>query len=300
MFGSSMCLCSPEVPFEDFRPEAQWMRTVDAENPIPWGATPTILRSILCPPNMPSFLKVDLFHTLQMGVYREFVAGALCLLLPVFGKSSQEANMLCMSAKLQEFLKLTKQRLHCQRLTLGLIGADSPNAFSVGSWSKGADSTVLMSFTEWLVQDIVVNFQSERPFKYIFAGASAIHCFMRILYAEGAFLPGSVGVEASSHAQRFLLCYSKLAEFGVERKLLLFNLTPKLHYLHHVCFDLVEGGACRNLAFVSNPLSNSTSQCEDFIGQIARLSRRVSPRKIHSRVLRRYLAAVADHLGLLG
>ena len=285
--------------FEEFGEQAPWIATSAEQNPIPWTTEPTIFRSIMCATDKPTFLKVDLFHVLQMGVYKDFVAGALCLLLPCFGKSSQDANLASMNSKLKEFLQITKQRLHCQKLTLGLIGADTPKVFASGGWSKGADSTTLMSFTEWLVQNIGVDFKTERPYKYLYAGTSAIHSFMRLLYSEGSFLPGTVGIEAAAHGRQFLLCYSKLAEFGLERQLMIYNLVPKLHYLDHVCHDLMTGGGVRKLAWVSNPLANSTAQCEDFIGHLARLSRRVSPKQIYSRVLRRYLAAIADHLGLL-
>ena len=262
------------MEFEDFSQQAAWLSTEGECNEVAWDVPPTILQSIPHDPNMPLFLKIDLFHVLQMGVYKEFVASSLCVILPVLAQTSQE-GMLALNCKLQQYLKATKQRLHC------------------------CDSTVLMGFLEWLFQNVGVDFEGQRPFKYVYAGATAIHSFMRLLFEEGAFLPNSVAIEAAMKAQRFLLCYGKLAEFAVQNNRLLFNLVPKLHYLHHVSNDLFKGALHRRLAHVANPLTNSTSQCEDFIGHIARLSRRVSPRQVHARVIRRYLAAVADHLGLL-
>ena len=87
------------------------------------------------------------------------------------------------------------------------------------------------------------------------------------------------------------------AEEGAEEAAL--ELVPKLHSLHQILEDLRPAAGNRRVALVYNPVGNCTSQCEDFIGHIARLSRRVSPKVPHSRVLRRYMAAVAEKLGLL-
>ena len=122
---------------------------------------------------------------------------------------------------------------------------------------------------------------------------------MRILYSEGAFMPKSSAMEAAEAGYRFLHCYSSLVLYSMEHKRLLFNLVPKLHYLHHIVEDLRSSAAHPDVSLCFNPVGNCTSQCEDFIGHIARLSRRVSPKVPHSRVLRRYTAAVADKLGLL-
>lgn len=122
---------------------------------------------------------------------------------------------------------------------------------------------------------------------------------MRTLYSEGAFMPKSSAMQASECGYRFLLCYSRLVQWSLEEKKLLFNLIPKLHYLHHIMEDLRRAAENSTISMVYNPVGNCTSQCEDFIGHVARLSRRVSPKAPHSRVLRRYMAALADKLGLL-
>ena len=127
---------------------------------------------------------------------------------------------------------------------------------------------------------------------------------MRILYSEGAFMPKSSAKQASEAGYRFLLCYSSLVRWSIGAKRLLFNLVPKLHYLHHIWEDLRRASEDSDTkdsdtSLVYNPVGNCTAQCEDFIGHVARLSRRVSPKVPHSRVLRRYMALLADKLGLL-
>ena len=153
------CLAgTKEVSFECFDKEAPWMQTTEARNPIPWTETPTILRSIPVSADQPSFLKPDLFHILQMGVYKEFAASGLCLLLPFCGGSSQDENMATMNQYLVEYVKETKSPLHMPKLSLELIGAKTPNAYASGGWNKGQDSVVLMGFVGWLIGGLVLKF----------------------------------------------------------------------------------------------------------------------------------------------
>ena len=293
-----LCMAGTEtVMFEDFSREASWKSSMPS--PVPWSETPSIFRGIPHPPDLAAFVQIDLFHVLNMGVYKDYAASCLCLLLPRLGQRSQETNMAEMNAKLKVYLKEEKKRLHCQRLTLGLIGADARKSFSSGGWSKGQDSVVLMGFVRFLVERVVPDFQNEPPFKYMHAGAMSIHACMSELFAQDAFMPKAVAATAGSDAYRFLLCYAKLAEWCTERQTLCYNLVPKLHYLHHVADQLETWGKCTSASLVLNPMCMSTSADEDFVGHIARASRRVSPRLPHSRVLRRYLAGLADHLGLL-
>ena len=285
----------PTAPFEDFTRQAGWIPTMPA--PAPWREKPTILRSILHHQDVPSFLKIDLFHVLNMGVYRDYAGSALCLLLAKLDGTSQEQRMSGMNGRLRVYLQQKRERLHIQKLTVNLIGADSPMTFAVGSWSKGSDSVILMGFVEWLVEDL--GLVTERPYSLIHCGARCIHTFMRELYAGGAFLLSEAAVRASQFAYGFLSCYSKLAEYAMERRYLLWNLVPKLHYIHHVAHYLEVNGTSSKLSHVLSPVCDCTHQCEDFVGHVARLSRRVSPILVHSRVLRRYLAALAVHIGLL-
>ena len=140
---------------------------------------------------------------------------------------------------------------------------------------------------------------TKSPWKYLAKGSASVETAMRILYSQGAFMPKSSAKQASEAGYCFLLCYSQLVHWSIQAKKLLFNLVPKLHYFHHVVEDLRVASEDPNVSLVYNPVANCTSQCEDFIGHVAKLSRRVTPRSPHSRVLRRYLALLGEKLGLL-
>ena len=284
--------------FEDLSAaEPEWLCTSGDNNPMPWTALPSLLRSIPHAPDAASFLKIDLFHVLNLGVYKEFAASSLCLMLPLLAGSSNEENMNAMNRKLKAFVKENRLTFHAAKLTLDLIGAGTPNSYACGSWNKGQDSVVLMQFLPWLLDQLSAK---DRPYKYISEGAKAIGKCLHTLYEEEAFMPLSAAREAAESGFRFLLCYAKLVEYSMQHARLLYNLTPKIHYFHHVVWCLRAAARDKQgLQRVYNPVCNSTSQCEDFIGNIARLSRRVSPKLPHSRVLRRYQAALADKMGLL-
>ena len=293
MAGTSTC------GFEDFGRNPAWLSTTAENNPAPWTVPPTILRSIPHVPDAPSFLKVDLFHTLNLGAYKEFAASSLVLLLPYFDGANNDERILSMNAHLHVYLKETRQCLHCQKLTLENIGAKTKSVFATGTWNKGEDSVVLMSFLPWVMDIMDTVSTMEKPWRYIDVGSRAVGQCMRILYSAEAFMPKKVAQLAADSGFTFLQAYSKLVEWSMQQNLLLYNLIPKLHFFHHCLVDLMNAAAQENLSFVLNPIVNSTPQCEDLVGQIARLSRRVSARIPHSRVLRRYQVALAAKFGLI-
>ncbi|CAE7423497.1 unnamed protein product, partial [Symbiodinium necroappetens] len=148
------CLAGTEAfPFECFDKAAGWMQTAGARNPLPWTVPPSILRAIPHDPDQPSFLKPDLFHVLQMGVYKEYAASGLCMLLPHCGGTSNDDNMTRMNRYLHEYCKERKTNLHLAKLSLELIGAKTPNTYACGGWNKGQDSVTLMGFVPWISSD---------------------------------------------------------------------------------------------------------------------------------------------------
>ena len=297
------CWCmagSKQARFEDFGRNPQWLASTGANNPAPWECSPTLLRSIPCEPDAPSFLKPDLFHLLNIGVQKDICGSSLVLLLAEFPGSNNDERMANLNASVKTFLKSEKLYLHCHRLSMDLIGAGNNKNYATGGWNKGQDSVVLAKFIPWAMQHVLSIDTSERPWKYIAQGCEALGNFMRMLYAEPVFMEKGVASHAANAGLHFLLCYNKLVEWAVENGRLLYNLTPKLHYFHHVVMELLTMAENVDVQRVFNPLCNSTAQCEDFIGHISRLSRRVSAKQPHSRVLRRYQAALADRLGLLG
>ena len=295
------CLAGSEaVRFEDFTSNPAWLATTGHNNPAPWTCTPSVMRSIPCGPDEPSFLKPDLFHLLNIGVQKDLCGSSLVLMLAEFQGSNNDERMASLNVSLKAFLKDNKLYLHCHRLSMDLIGAGNNKTYATGGWNKGQDSVILAKFIPWAIREALPVDANERPWKYIVQACEALGDFMRTLYAEAVFMDKTAANHAAGRGFHFLLCYSKLVEWSMEQNRLLYNLTPKLHYYHHVVMELFTMSQNAALERVFNPLCNSTAQCEDFIGHISRLSRRVSAKQPHTRTLRRYQAALSDRLGLLG
>ena len=214
-------------------------------------------------------------------------------------ESSQEKNMQALNRLLKVFLKEQRLQLHCRTLTLNSIGADALKSFACGTWNKGQDSVTLMRFMPWLLRRLGLDVQQGRPWKYLYAGSLGVQRTMGILYSEGVFLGREQALKAAEGGYTFLNAYTKLVEHSMQfERHMLFNLVPKLHYLAHVMLELVQSVNMNGSVRPLNPLAHSTAQCEDFIGRIARISRRVKPSYAHSRVIRGY-RALTDKLGFL-
>ena len=72
----------------------------------------------------------------------------------------------------------------------------------------------------------------------------------------------------------FLKGYSQLAQYCLVRKIPLYGLTPKFHALCHWKHEF-ESALQRNEQTIINPAAWDCSQSEDFIGRVARQSRRI-------------------------
>ena len=239
------------------------------------------------------------FDLRNAGVYKDFVASSLVLAPPACNETSQEKNMKIMNVMLKQFLREHKLQLHCKQLSLERIGAESLKSFASGGWSKGQDSVVLMKFLPWLLQHLKLD-EDEKPWKYICGACRGMETAMSIFYSEPVFMDQTRATTAADHGYIFLAAYSKLAAYASQHeKHLLYNLVPKLHYLHHVLHEILETCGRPGSPKPYNPLVHSTAQCEDFIGRVARLSRKVKASHVHTRFLRRYRAGLAERLGFL-
>ena len=123
-----------------------------------------------------------------------------------------------------------------------------------------------------------------------------MNVFFSTLYGAGYWIRREVALCLAELVKIFLLSYSTCAVLCKQRRSNRFALVPKLHMLDHVGKrlhdDAGKAGWCRN------PIAESVQIQEDYIGKPSRVSRRVSSRKIHERVLKR--ALLATHLTLLG
>ncbi|CAE7284133.1 unnamed protein product [Symbiodinium sp. CCMP2456] len=285
-------------PFEDFGSSPSWLATTGAKNPWPWSVLPPHLEYLPHVRDDPgSFYRFDVMHLYHLGAGRDFCASSLAILLQLYNGTSIPENLAYMTADLRRFLKDTHRQLHFKALTRELLGYKSESCFPTGHWSKAMDTPVMMEFVFWLLQQDQhqTKLGEDKLLRLMASAAHAMGVFMRTLLAAGLWLSRDEAATVSEAGLHFLQCYAKCARICLDRSMCRYNLTPKLHFWHHLCLEIRQG-LDRNLDAFLNPLCDSTFADEDFVGRVSRLSRRVSPRLQALRTIGRYLVGTRTQL----
>ena len=114
---------------------------------------------------------------------------------------------------------------------------------------------------------------------------------MRGLYHAGVWIPSATAAALASRGFQFLSSYTRLAKISFQRRLQRFCLIPKLHFVHHLIWELHQQSLVADWCL--SPLAFSVQMQEDFIGKPSRISRRVSAKQKQSlRTLQRVLLSM--------
>ncbi len=113
---------------------------------------------------------------------------------------------------------------------------------------------------------------------------------MHLLYHGDVWLPRDVALECVKCGQHFRAAYGFLAAKSHEKKQVKFCLAPKMHAFEEIIF-LMEHQAKKS-SWVYNPIVESCSLDEDFVGHAAFITRHVSPRLMALRTFDRYLTQI--------
>eukprot|EP00438_Fugacium_kawagutii_P004985 Skav215282 [mRNA] locus=scaffold2522:114524:116110:+ [translate_table: standard] len=280
---------------------ADWLATTGEHNRLPWDEPSPLLAHLPAEPrNLANFFKLDLFHVWYAGLGKDFCASCLVFLLrSVMRQSNKVESMVFLNQELQRYQRETGQEsVHFGKFSWDLLDYEGPRSYPMGKWSKGMDTGKVTKFIEFLVLECLVNTVPDQhiPMLSLIRDAcAAIGAFLRTIFKAGFFLTAGEAHQAISAGYRFLKCYNQLAAVALTSKVALFKLKPKAHSMAHLILEmLIQYRNHRDS--VCNPVGSSTFMCEDFIGQIARLSRRVSPRVQGTKVIYRYLTALQKAL----
>ena len=287
---------SDEYAFEDFSATPACEKTCGAANTAAWDTCPLFLEHVphvRCDPG--SYFKLDVLHVYHLGVGRDFCGSSLVRLLNLYEASSIPNAIEAMNADLKQFLNDSSRQLHFKLLSRDLLGYNSDQSFPSGHWNKAMDTPVMVEFVYWLLsrhEDVVA---SDRLLQVMQGGARAIGVCMRTMLQANLWMSLAETSTVGQAALHFVQCYGKLATICHDRKLCLYNLTPKLHCLHHVALRVLRQ-ADQQLPYSMNPLAKSCFTDEDFIGRVSKISRRVAPRLQSLRTIQRYLAGTRQEL----
>ena len=288
-------------PYEDVNIlTADWVQTCGIRNPLPWDTPSKLLEHLLVnEDDLAGFYLPDTFHIYYLGFGKEFAASSLIYIMKtVFKMRKLESSLEPVNGCLQRYRQLhKKERANFgKKISLELLGYKSGRVYPSGHWSKGADTAFVTKFIDWLMVEILMGHHgdewgSDPILQAIQAYGIAVGAFFRILYASGYFLQSNDAREAILSGLACVRQFVLLATLCVSKKLCLFKVTPKLHMFCHVLLAMLQQYRIDPTAVI-NPLAQATFQCEDFVGRVARLSRRVSPKIYGTKVISRYLAAI--------
>ena len=281
---------------------ADWIQTTGAANELPWSTPGPLLQHLpLDEVDLAAFYRPDLFHILHAGVYKDCSASALIYIMKTLLKRrSIGASLELVNEDLKHFLRTHKsEKIHFSKLTLDLLGYSSSRDYPSGHWSKNLDSATIMKLVLFILRkpEHVQRVQSDPILTHIKEACEHSNTFMRTLFASGYWLSFSQADEAIRSGHGFLMAYSFLAKATFQKQLCLFALKPKLHMLNHLVLAMYTQRRLpmmpqnQGQPTIVNPVAESTFMCEDFIGRVARISRKVSPKKVGEKTLFRYLAA---------
>ena len=294
------------VPYEDFTDQAAWKHE---GCDLPWARTPALLKLLHDPSHPSSFYKLDLFHNFHGGAGKDWVASAMTEALSLMPGASKQAKIDEMSRIMKEWGSHDRRnRPHSGDFCVDRIGLTSYQVCPEASWSKHNDTTIYMRFLEHLLSTLPEHAENEK-LSLIYRATSAMNLALKLLYEGGLFLPASVAQQAGVLGRFWLRVYGILAVKYHAEGYLRFPLHTKLHYLDHTFRQLEEHSTKTN--FVYNILNESVQMDEDswlnilltkcgisprmhvalqdFVGQQARLSRRISPVTNSFRSLERFL-----------
>ena len=293
-------------PYEDVNVlTAEWVRTCGPRNPLPWDTPSKLLEHLFVnDDDLAGFLLTGHFSHLLSGVWKR----VCCFIIDLhYEDRVQKAK-----ARVQPWatqwllaaLQTAAQKRESQFWKENIFGALGvqiwPRLPSQVIGARVADTAFVTKFIDWLMVEIFRGdhgdeWGSDAILHGIQAYGKAVGAFFRILYASGYFLESNDAKEAIFNGLACSRQFVALATLCVGKKLCLFKVTPKLHMFCHVLLAMLQQYRIDPTAVI-NPLAQATFQCEDFVGRVARLSRRVSP-KIHgTKVILRYLAAIEKSL----
>ncbi|CAE7278836.1 unnamed protein product, partial [Symbiodinium sp. CCMP2456] len=258
------------IPYEDFGDCAAW--TQDGCDP-PWSRPPSLLR-LYHDPGQPSGLyKLDIFHNFHGGSGKDWVASAMTEALSLVPGTSREAKISSMSHIMREWGRdVAKNRPHSGDFCVERIGLTSYQVCPEASWSKHNDTTIYLRFRQQFFADRPEHAHSEK-LSLIYKATCAVNLAFQLLYEGGLWIPQATAQRVGNLGRFWLQAYAILAAKAHSEGFLRFPLHTKLHYLDHA-FRQLQGQAAQ-CSWVYNILNESVQMDEDFVGQQARLSRRV-------------------------
>ena len=283
--------------FEDCNRGAAWENT--RFQSLPWSTAPPWQSVPFDDTRKPLFLRRDNFHIFRLGVARNYLASCILLMGSMGLFDEGVAGESCsVGARLERAYGSLRLFCQVQKLGLRLRGFtiqnfhQGPNQAFPYVGSKGSDTIIIMKWLLFFAR-LQLEVQSSLTPKdrevlvWVSAGSRAGLTWGQGLHGHGLWLKQGCVRHLRQANHRFCSSYCFLAQHCLEGGVSLFGMVPKFHALCHFRLEFDDSIAAK-LDRTLNPACFDNACSEDFIGKIAKQSRRVSYKCIETALLLAY------------
>ena len=282
----------PNCPFEQLETRRPtWIATQFVENPF-WEVSPFSQELLHEPGKEAALWSFDWFHTMHLGVIRNFVGSVIALMTETEPQGNKDDRFAAFTEKYRHWCHAHSKRAYITKITKESIGWETNAKFPSAVWHKGGLSTVMMQFIEHRFRN--ETFPGNDLLNMAGEACFAVQRLSRTLYSSPMWLKPEVCNMCAELGFKFMRRYAQLTTLSNRLGRAYFILQPKIHVFQHFMVDLHSASQQQKMGL--NPLSKSCQPSEDFIGRPSRLSRRATAQQpVLHRIMDRYLESSYSH-----
>ena len=297
--------------FEDVRWAPDWEGSMYSVRPY---SDPSPLLRIPAQTVPEKFFRRDPFHTFKQSIGCTFISSSIVLLCDLgYFPGESEAVAEQLSRAYCDFTSWVKKEWRgktvqsMRAFTKELFHWPRKEAYPAGRF-KGSDCLLLLRWIQhilsfgFVVQNVEPLIRTGRSpithpleawhrplLEAILKGCGGGLKFFHLLHRNGVWVSRETTREMSLSALSFTQSFSALASLCHSRNLPRYHLVPSLHAMHHFFIDSKKSLATRPRSeFTLNPAVFNCEADDDFVGKVARLTRKVHARTTSLRTLERY------------
>ena len=289
-----------QYSFEDYRGSPEWLSTLFQSRPWNTDSPPSLCQIPFDDQSPERILQGDTFHLIKLGIARDVIGGVLILLLRLkfFDHEGSPTNLDSRFQRAHSYFALwcraTGKTPGLRSFTPAFFNMRHGLMSAPWASTKGSDSILCL---EWLV--FTLNQQMANPtvaghdrmLKQMHQVCEA--CLgVNMVHSHGLWLKRTCARLLYGHFMTLLRGYALLGQKALTLKIRAFIQKPKCHGVHHIAVSL-KRQLKLGVPLVLSPQAFACEICEDFLGRISRLSRRVGFRLCHLRVIQHYFLKVS-------
>lgn len=234
------------LPAEDIATESPcWLRTMWRQRP--WHPqNPPALFSIPYDSSKPEMMyKHDVFHTLRLGLHRDFVGSVVFLFMRwgLFGGGRIEDKLECAHSHFKLWQIAEKKSASLRSFSKALFKYTSTKSFP---WlnGKGSDVTLCLKWlsaaTSGFLHQGVGDAGKKKVMEIILSCSRTAVAFFDEMNNHGLFVNAGCAAKIYELGHSYLKGYNWLANFAFQSQLCLFSIKPKAHFYRHILLELRE------------------------------------------------------------